>query len=65
MSKPRPVRYIPSPRPPAYVVDPDAILLDEDFDDVNEQILFEPPILATRRCGGHMTRLDEEQDEDE
>jgi hypothetical protein len=50
---------------PAYVVDPDAILLDEDFDEVNEQILFEPPILATRRCGGYMARLDEEPDEDE
>jgi hypothetical protein len=50
---------------PAFVVDPDAILLDEDFDEVNEQILFEPPVYATRRCGGHLTRLDEEPDEDE
>lgn len=40
-------------------------VLDPDFDDVEEVILFEPPILATRRVGARLTRLDDdERDED-
>lgn len=49
-----------APYPPAL----EAELLDPDFDDCDEVVLFEPPILATRRVGSKLTRLDDEpQDE--
>ncbi len=63
-SKMRKMRIIraarPAPEPP---LDEDPVL-DPDFDDVDEVILFEPPILATRRVGGHLTRLDDEREDE-
>lgn len=64
MSKKPKIMYIPSPQTPIIIGSVDEILLDPDFDDTEELVLFEPPILATRRNGGHLTRLDEEDDDD-
>jgi hypothetical protein len=63
--RPSTLRYIPSPQTPVIIGSTDEILLDPDFDDTEEVVLFEPPIMATRRCGGHLIRLDEEKDDDE
>ena len=38
-------------------------LLDQDFDEVDEVILFEPTLLATRSCGGYLTKLDTDEEE--
>jgi hypothetical protein len=40
-------------------------VLDVDFDDCDETILFEPPLLATRRAGGRLTRLTDDTTDDE
>ena len=40
-------------------------LLDPDFDEVDEVILFEPTLLATRSCGGYLTKLTDEDDDNE
>lgn len=64
MKKRSVIVYVPSPVQPILAGDPDDILLDTDFDEVDELILFEPPILATRRCGGRLTRMDEENDDE-
>jgi hypothetical protein len=64
MKKKSQIAYIPSPQYPLLVGDPADILLDPDFDDIDELILFEPPILATRMCGGHLTRMDDGEDDE-
>lgn len=65
MKKKSRIEYIPSPQYPLVIPDADDILLDIDFDDTEELILFEPPIMATRRCGGHMHRLDKDEEDDD
>lgn len=39
-------------------------VLDAEFDEANELVVEEPPIFATRRCGGWLTRLDYEPEDE-
>lgn len=46
------------------VPNPESPMLDPEFDDTDELVLYEPPVLATRRCGHSLTRLDEPSEDD-
>lgn len=52
----------PRPLPVVLSIPP---LLDDEFDEIDEQVLAEPPLHATRRCGGKLTRLTDEPEDDQ
>lgn len=58
MTKPKktPTAHIPSPRAPIVIGPIDEILLDLDFDDIDEMVIFEPPVRCVR--GGRVTLVE-------
>jgi len=60
------ITHIPSPQYPLLIpMMKEITLLDTDFDDIDEQVIFEPPVYATRRCGGRLTRMDPDEEADD
>jgi hypothetical protein len=55
--------HIPSPRAPIVIGSIDEILLDLDFDDIDEMIQFEPPVRCVR--GGRVLHLEKDDDDGE
>ena len=56
------ITYIPSPRQPIVIGTIDEILLDLDFDDIDEVVNFEPPVRCLR--GGAAIVLEKDPEDD-
>lgn len=56
------ITYVPSPRQPIVIGPISEILLDKDFDDIDEMVNFEPPVRCFR--GGHHIHIERNDDEE-
>ena len=63
--EPPKLKPVPPSRSSDIFFSPEVATIDPEFDEADEQVLFQPPVMATRHCGGRLTRLDDDPEDDD